>query len=90
MESISTVWNVAEKVINFYGKGELKDVSNDNLPHEAKLLMLDIAKAKFNLGWSPKMNINQTIALTVDWYKRYSNENVYDLCLEELKKYIAK
>ncbi len=88
-ESIATVWDVATKVIANYGSGELKDLSDPNALHEANLLMLDISKAKFELGWEPKMNIEQCVALTVDWYKRYRGVNVYDLCAEQLTKYIA-
>ena len=55
--------------------------------HEAKLLMLDISKAKFQLGWEPKMNISETVALTIDWYKRYTSENIYELCIEQINYY---
>ena len=54
-ESITNVWDVASMVIENYGSGELKDLSDTNALHEAKLLMLDISKAKFMLGWEPKM-----------------------------------
>jgi CDP-glucose 4,6-dehydratase len=55
--------------------------------HEAKLLMLNISKAKFNLGWEPKMNIDETVAMTVNWYKQYTTKNVYDLCVEHINNY---
>jgi len=67
----------------------LKDLSNPNDLHEAKLLMLDISKAKFQLGWEPRLNINQTVELTVDWYKRYKAGEVYDLCVEQINHYIV-
>ena len=86
-ESITPVWDVAMEVVKEYGSGELKDLSDPNALHEAKLLMLDISKAKFQLGWEPRMNIHQCIALTVDWYKRYRDMNVYELCVEQIKKY---
>lgn len=88
-ESISTVWDVASKIIASYGKGELKDMSNPNAVHEANLLMLDISKAKFKLGWEPRMNIDQCVTLVADWYKRYKTENVYNLCIEEIEKYLG-
>lgn len=56
--------------------------------HEAKLLMLDISKAKFQLGWEPRLNINQTVELTVDWYTRYRTEEVYSICLDQIKQFI--
>ncbi len=49
--------------------------------------MLDITKAQTRLGWQPKMNTKETIALTADWCKRYKNEDVYELCAEEIRKY---
>lgn len=88
-ESISTVWEVASKVISEYGSGELKDLSDPNALHEANLLMLDISKAKFKLGWEPRMNIDKCIALTVDWYKKYKIYNVYSLCINEINVYLS-
>ena len=88
-ESITPVWDVASKLVNNYGKGELKDVSDPNALHEANLLMLDISKAKFQLGWEPRTDINQCIALVADWYKRYQTENVYELCIEEIEKFLG-
>ena len=88
-ESITPVWEVATQVINNYESGKLQDLSDPNALHEAKLLMLDISKAKFQLGWEPRMNINQCIALTVDWYKQYKNEDVYKLCIKQIQKYLS-
>lgn len=88
-ESITMVWEVATKVIENYGSGELRDLSDPNALHEAKLLMLDISKAKFRLGWEPRMNIDQTVRLTVEWYKKYSKEKVMPLCLNQIEKYLA-
>lgn len=88
-ESISTVWEVASKIIENYGSGSLKDMSEPNAVHEANLLMLDISKAKFKLGWEPRMNIDQCAALVADWYKRYNTEDVYSLCIEEIEKYLG-
>lgn len=101
-ESIASVWDVASLLLEYYGrsvtqgdacseglkKGELKDVSDPNALHEANLLMLDISKAKFQLGWEPRTNINQCCELTADWYKRYYNEDVYNLCVEQIKMFM--
>ena len=89
-ESITTVWEVAQLIIENYGKGELKDVSAPNALHEASLLMLDISKAKFRLGWEPRTDILQCAALTTDWYKRYQTEDVYQLCVEQINRFISK
>lgn len=86
--SFTNVWDVAGKIINAYGSGELRDCSNPNELHEASLLFLDITKAKQKLGWKPKLDIDKTIQKTVDWYKRYKNEVVYDLCVEQIRDYV--
>ncbi len=72
----------------YYGKGELKDVSEPTALHEANLLMLDISKAKFRLGWEPRTDIEQCCQLTAEWYKRYQNEDVYNLCVEQINTFI--
>ena len=87
-EGVSTVWEVASEVIKNYGLGNLKDSSNPNAVHEANLLMLNINKAKSRLGWYPRMNMQQCMELVVDWYKRYKTEDVYELCVEEINKFI--
>ena len=88
-ESITPVWDVAQDVVKCYGYGTLNDVSDPNALHEAKLLMLDISKAKFLLGWEPRMNIHQCIALTIDWYKRYKSEDIYQICKEQISQYLS-
>lgn len=88
-EGVSTVWDVASEVIKNYGSGEVKDSSDPNAVHEANLLMLNINKAKSRLGWYPRMNMQQCMELVVDWYKRYQSEDVYELCVEEINKFLG-
>lgn len=90
LSSIIPVWDVANLVINNYGEGNLRDVSDSNAVHEAKLLSLDISKAKFKLGWNPTLNIEKTIELTVDWYKDYNGIDVYDLCKKQIMDFSVK
>lgn len=90
LESICPVWDVACMILKNYGKGELKDVSDPKALHEANLLILDITKAKFKLGWEPRTDIEDCCALTADWYKRYLKEDVYNLDMEQIDKFIHK
>lgn len=86
LDAIVNVWEVAEKIVKNYGKGNLKDISNLNSLHEAKLLLLDITKSRFELGWKPTLTIDKSIELTTEWYRRYLNEDIYQLCVEQIKK----
>ena len=88
-DSISTVWEVATALVESFGKGELKDNTDPNALHEANLLMLNIGKAKSRLGWKPTMNSKQTIELVADWYKKYTLENVYQLCVNEINSFLS-
>ncbi len=87
-ESVLNVWEIATAMIENFGYGELKDVSNPNALHEANLLMLDITKAKTRLGWKPRLNAKQCAVLTSDWYKRYREEDVYGICIDEIKMFL--
>lgn len=86
-ESIQTVWEIAEQIIEHYGEGKLEDVSGEKHLHEAKLLNLDVSKAKFKLKWMPRLNIDETIRMTVEWYLSYKKCNVYELCVEQINQY---
>lgn len=90
MDAVVPVWDVASKLVSCYSKGELIDKTDPNAVHEAQLLMLDITKAGERLGWQPRMDINQCIAITADWYKQYKSGNVFNLCIEEIEKYCLK
>ncbi|MCF8019094.1 MAG: CDP-glucose 4,6-dehydratase [Vallitaleaceae bacterium] len=90
LSSIIPVWDIAQSVINNYESGDLKDVSDPNAVHEAKLLALDISKARFKLGWVPTLNIDETIKYTVDWYKDYNNMDVYELCKQQIIDFSIK
>ena len=87
LDAIVNVWEVAEKIVKNYGKGNLKDTSDPNALHEAKLLLLDITKSRFELGWKPTLTIDKSIELTAEWYKRYKNEDVYQLCVKQINEF---
>ncbi|SFL41913.1 CDP-glucose 4,6-dehydratase [Halanaerobium salsuginis] len=85
--SIVTVGELVDKLVNKWGSGKWIDTSNNNELHEAKLLKLDISKARHHLNWEPKLSFDQTIDLVVDWYQ---NDNVdYDFDVEQIKEYLS-
>lgn len=86
-ESISTVRQVAEHMICFYGEGEILDVSCPDQPHETKVLTLDIEQAKRELGWRPRLSLSESIDMTARWYKAYQTEDVHAICIEQIKAY---
>ena len=69
------VSDVAQRVVDFYGKGEVIVQKRDNL-HEAGLLMLNIEKAKKVLGWTPSLTADEAVRETVEWYKAFYAGNI--------------
>lgn len=72
-EDILSVQKVIEIFFDEWGLNykDFVDYSKKDHPHEAQLLSLDISKASSNLIWRPRMNINETISMVVEWYKTY-------------------
>lgn len=70
-EGIKTVFQTLLDMKKVWNKIQFKANTPDNAPHEAKLLSLDCTKANQLLDWRPTWNWEQTIAHTVDWYRKY-------------------
>lgn len=87
-DSVLKVAEVAQKVIEFYGQGEVIVHKKDDL-HEANLLMLNIEKAEKVLGWTPTYTANQAIEKTVNWYKHFYNKDtdMYNFTITQIKEY---
>ena len=48
------------------------DVSQDQKHvHEAGLLKLNCDKALFDLKWQPTLKFEETVKMTVEWYKKF-------------------
>ena len=87
-DSVLTVAEVAKKVTEFYGKGNV--VVGEKSPlHEAGLLMLNIEKAEKILGWTPAYNADKAIKETVEWYKHFyeKDTDMYEYTIEQIKNY---
>src|SRR5574344_689579 len=90
-KSILTVQEVAKKVCENYGKGEVIVGEKSSL-HEADLLMLNIEKAKNVLGWTPTYSADEAISKTVEWYRKFyeKNTDMYGFTLEQINDYEGK
>lgn len=66
---VRTVLDVAETIVAGFGRGSLSVTPGDGKQHEARLLQLNCDKAHQLLGWHPRWNVEQTLAMTTNWYK---------------------
>lgn len=86
-ESVLTVADVAQRVVKFWGSGEVVVHKKDDL-HEANLLMLNIEKAGAVLGWSPAYTADEAVKKSVEWYRKfYDGEEMFDFTIEQIKDY---
>lgn len=89
-ESVLTVVDVAQRAVNYWGKGEVVIHKKDNL-HEAELLMLNIEKAKNILGWQPVYHADEAVLQTIEWYKHfYNGDDMLEFSVKQIKEYQSK
>ncbi|MBU0762757.1 MAG: CDP-glucose 4,6-dehydratase [Candidatus Altiarchaeota archaeon] len=89
VNSVYTVSEVVDKVIKNWGSGKWADTSKKGDKHEAKLLNLDITKAKTQLGWHPKLKIEEAIALTIEGYKSLKKGEIKETIDKQIEEYEA-
>jgi CDP-glucose 4,6-dehydratase len=52
-------------------KSDLQPIIRDEARHEIRNMMLSSDKARSELGWRPRLGFDESLAQTVDWYRRY-------------------
>lgn len=71
--------------------GSSWEIDSSINPHEAKLLKLDITKAKSKLNWNPTWDIDITLEKIVKWHISWINKNnMQDYCMKEIKTFIKE
>jgi CDP-glucose 4,6-dehydratase len=89
-EDVRTVEEVTDRVSELWGNHAVWKKSNGDHPHEANLLKLDITKAKEQLGWKPRWDLERALEKTVGWYKSYYNgEMMQEMSLKQIEEYQA-
>jgi len=59
--------------------------------HEASLLKLNCDKALSDLNWQPTLEFEETVRMTIDWYKYYyenNSQSMYDFTISQIEEYI--
>lgn len=64
LEEIKHIWN---EPVNW-------EIEGGKQSHEARLLKLDSAKTKNELGWSPKLSLDEAVKLTAEWYGGFKDK----------------
>jgi len=80
---------LANRVCDLWGaSASWSNVSDISQPHEAGFLRLNCDKAKTRLGWQPRMNLEQALTWTVDWYRCFQRgDDVRELTEIQISNY---
>jgi len=85
------VSELIEEMSDYWDHVRWKDVSKSGKHlHEAGLLKLNCDKALFDLDWRPTMHFEETVRLTVEWYKEYyegNGKSMYKFTLKQVCEY---
>lgn len=88
IHQVYTVKQVVEYIMTYTGKGNWRDLSNQEQPHEANMLILDISKASQKLHWQPVLTFKEGVEFTVDWYLNVNNGKVPEFSSNQVKTYM--
>ncbi|MBW8327124.1 MAG: CDP-glucose 4,6-dehydratase [Prolixibacteraceae bacterium] len=79
---------ITQTICNLWGEGASFAIDTNPQPHEANYLKLDCSKAKAELGWVPKWNIETTLKSIVEWNKAYlKNEDIRAVTINQINQY---
>ena len=71
-ETQMTVLELVERILAAMGSKVKPDVRNE-ASNETRVQHLSAAKAREVLGWRPLFDLDQGLALTIDWYREFFN-----------------
>lgn len=85
------VKELVEAIIEKWGKGSWKWIPPSDAKYESTLLNLSIDKAYHKLGWLPKWNFTETIARTVEWYQKATDDPsaIQEFTLKQISEHQA-
>lgn len=89
--SVVKVCEVAQKVVDVWGKGKVEVGSSDGL-HEATLLQLHIEKADKILGVRPVYDVDAAIKVTTEWYKQHytTKTDMYEFSQMQIDEFLSE
>lgn len=79
---------ITQRICELWGNGATYEVDTNPQPHEANYLKLDCSKAKAELGWKPRWNIDKALESIVKWNKVYlSGQDVRKITENQIEEY---
>jgi CDP-glucose 4,6-dehydratase len=87
----ASVGSVAERLAHHWGDDAMVRIGTSSQPHEAGILRLDSSKARATLGWFPRWLLDESIELTVAWYKAwYAGHDIAPIMRQQIESLVRK
>lgn len=81
---------IVKKICAKWGENISYVIDKGEHPHEAHYLKLDCSKAKSELRWYPKWNLEQAIDKVIEWTMAYKeNRDLTEVCLKQIDEYVS-
>lgn len=81
---------ITKTICELWGDKVFYEVDTNPQPHEANYLKLDCSKAKAELGWEPRWDINKSLESIVKWNKAYlSKADMRELTVNQIVEYYS-
>lgn len=88
-EDNRTVQEVVDLLISGWGDAARWEKQGTEQPHEANLLKLDCSKARSQLGWTPKWDLEAATQKIVQWQRAYqAKESMQKVSLEQINDHM--
>jgi CDP-glucose 4,6-dehydratase len=87
-EDIWPVERIATKLVDMWGNGA--SWIRDTVPgvHEDHILRLDASKARAEVGWKPKLRIEEALEWTMAWYRAWNQgEDMAEFTQQQIVEY---
>ena len=79
---------IVQKMCAKWGNGATYKIDDAEHPHEAHYLKLDCSKAKAELGWQPRWNLETSLDKIMSWTRAYQDGNdLQQVCREQIAEY---
>lgn len=81
---------IADRFTKLWGDGSAWVQDTSSHPHEAHYLKLDCSKARAQLGWSPRWQLEHALTHIVNWHRAYrQGEDMHRVTLDQINSFIA-
>jgi CDP-glucose 4,6-dehydratase len=87
-EEIWPVERIATKLVQMWGEGASWTRDSGPTVHEDHVLRLDASKARTELGWKPRLEIEAALSWTLAWYRAWrEDDNLAEFTRKQIADY---